>query len=141
MLVYGISLFIALFERSETRKSKNTIVNDLSQSDIVYDINEVNFNLAHMFRRNAIFPMDDDSYLNVKYYQVSQSLNAIGSTELNSTEYGYTLCNESAGLSNIDYLVRTGLINHAQCPVTQSYEVSGTLTSSIYQYVQIKLSK
>ena len=78
MVIYGASLFIALIRRSETRKSKNTIVNDLSKSPPVYEINEENFGLAHIALYNSSIPINDESYFNVRYYQVTETLNDSG---------------------------------------------------------------
>ena len=139
MLIYSISLLIALVERSETRKSKNTIVNDLSSSPPIYNIDEHNFGLAHLFREQDV-PFNDESYVNVRYYQVTQTL-VSGNTIYNRTEYDHTYCYDDFPFSDQEYMIKTGLINHAQCPETQSYEIYGTTISEVYKYLEVRVRK
>ena len=89
MVSYAMYLISALFQRSETRKNKNTIVNDLTESPAVYKINQQNFGLAHLIRLNSSTNFNDESYFNVRYKQVVLTLLDSGIVERNDTEYSH----------------------------------------------------
>ena len=112
MVIYATSLLIALVYRSETRKSKNTIVQDLSDSPPVYNVDKNNFGIFHLYRNSFSDPVYDESYFNVRYYQVITTVNDEGMIVDEITEYGHEHCNENFPFSNLDYITRTGLINH-----------------------------
>ena len=114
MVIYTISLFIALSQRSETRKSKNTVIQDLSDSPPVYTVNKDNFGIAHIFRNSLSVPIYDESYLNVRYYQVTRTVNNEGVIVYDKTEYGHDYCNQDFPFSDIDYFHRTGILPHVR---------------------------
>ena len=140
MLIYGISLLIVLFERSETRKNKNTIIKDLASSPTEYALNQDNFGLSHLFILDPIVPFVDESYFNIRYIQTNETL-IPGNETYERFRYGHSLCGDDFPFTSSEFLNRTDYISYLQCPETQSYEVSGTRTSQTYKYVLIKLSK
>ena len=132
---------IALTERSETRKSKNTIVNDLTKSPPVYKINQENFGLGHLVRENSSDPFHDESYFNIRYYQVTVTLQDSGIIDYNRTEYNHDFCGDNYPFTDVEFAVSSGLKYSVRCPETQSYEISGAGTSKVNKYIEIKISK
>ena len=139
-MIYAISLSIILFEKSDSRKSKNTVVKDLSVSSALYSINKENFGLAHLIRENSSIPFNDESYVNVRYYQVTQTIDS-GVIQTSEVEYNHDNCSQDNPFSDIPYVINTGLLTTLHCPETQSFEITGAPTSNLFKYIQIKLSR
>ena len=141
IVAYGISLSITLFGRGETRTSKNTIFKDLSDSPPTYILNRQNFGLAHAFRVNLTNSVYDESYFNVRYYQVVRTLDESNSFVHNITEYHTELCDDDYPFEDIEFLDRSGLRDNVYCPSNQDYVVVGAFTNTIHKYIEVKVSK
>ena len=98
--------------------------------------------MAHVFRVNRIDSFYDESYFNVRYYQIERTLDqATNSPIFNTSEYQIELCGDNYPFDNIEFLDRSGLRDQVYCPLNQDYSISGSFSNTVYRYVEIKVNK
>ena len=97
--------------------------------------------MAHAFRVNLTDSFYDESYFNIRYYQVVRTIEESYSLEYDKIEYHAELCGDNYPFENIEFLDRSGLRDGTYCPTNQEYEVVGAFTNTIHKYIEVKVSK
>jgi len=84
---YFLRLSIVMFTRGETAKSKNTIINDLTQDFEYFNVTKEDFSFFFNLNdgNNKILSYDP-TYINITISQVSSELNATNGKVLNSSK-------------------------------------------------------
>ncbi|CAI2360974.1 unnamed protein product [Moneuplotes crassus] len=144
IISYSIRLLMVMFQRQQTNKTLNTIINDIQNDPPTYEINKDNFGFVFTTQdsitNNRTY---DPSYISVSVTQnIDYYDQETGQRTYTSYDRDFDTCGED--FPTIDQKfedLRDALKDEHQCLDNQTFMIQGSTFSQVRQYITLNVNK
>ncbi|CAI2386876.1 unnamed protein product [Moneuplotes crassus] len=144
MVSYSVRIFTIMFQKQQTQKTLNRVINDIQNNRIDYNISNDNFAFTFAIMDMATGSREyDPSYISISVTQNTDTYNkTTGDRSFGAEERSFSICKDKFPTIDDQFTDMKNILKDVNlCADDQDFTLSGTLYSEIRHYVSLKVQR